>query len=558
MLARVVLTPRAAPADERASLALLGWSQASRTATLGTVQGTLRRVAWLGLTTGALGLTPIASVARAAPPDAVLDAGARNPVASDAGDAGPAAIDAGLRASEPRGVPAATRAEPSEPLAPAPIVAPLPSVEPDPALAPVIEGRDPALAAQPVPPAERPAVVIRTILGLLALMVLAYLGGDKRVLAWERRLGISQVITAGFPFVLLGMLARSNNVGILSDAILAELSPLLRLGLGWIGFVAGIRFDTRMFQGLPARTLRIVSLSTLFPFAFLVGACAALLFAFSGQRVTFGDPVFLRDALILGTAGAMTAVSSTRAFQRESKSVIARVIRLEELAGVIGLLFVAAFFRPESASWQMPGTAWVLLTIGLGATAGLLIYAILQRQTEGADFLVLTLGSISFAAGAASYLLLSSVVVAFIAGVLLANFPGGYHERLREMLFRLERPILLLSLVIVGALWRVDDWRGWVLMPVFMALRLAGKWLGTTLALRHAELELGVDERRALALPPLGPLAIAIVTNALLLYPGGSISLIVSAVIGGGMLTEVFVQLLARWRARLALEPRSS
>src|SRR5690606_11374254 len=125
--------------------------------------------------------------------------------------------------------------------------------------------------------------------------------------------------------------------------------------------------------------------------------------------------------------------------------------------------------------------------------------------------------------------------------------------RLREILFRLERPIYLLSLVIVGALWQVSDWRGWVLMPVFMALRLAGKRLGTRLALGDAELELAEDERRAIATPPLGPLAIAIVTNALLLYPGGSISLIVSAVIGGGVLTEVFLQLASRRRARLAL-----
>jgi hypothetical protein len=492
------------------------------------------------------------SAARAAPDAGSGDAGA------GALDAGAIAPDAGASSGP---APARTGGEkaPLERVARAPIVAPLPAVELDPSLAPVIEGRDPAAAAVPVAPAERPGVVIRTIVGLLALMVLAYLGGHRRVLAWEKRLGISQVITAGFPFVVLGMLGRSSSVGILSDSILAELGPLLRLGLGWIGFVAGIRFDTRMFQGLPPGTVRIVALTTLFPFAFLVGASATLLFLFSEQPFEPGDPVFLRDALILGTAGAMAAVTSTRSLSRNgSKTVLSRVIRLEELAGVIGLLFVAAFFRPQGASWQMPGTAWILLTIGLGATAGLLVYAILQRQAENADFLVLTLGSISFAAGAASSLLLSSVVVAFIAGVLLANFPGVYHERLREMLFRLERPIYLLSLVIVGALWRVDDWRGWVLMPVFMALRLAGKWLGTALAASYGGLALDADERRAIAMPPLGPLAIAIVTNALLLYPGGSISLIVSAVIGGGVLTELFLQLLSRRRSRLSLAPGSS
>jgi hypothetical protein len=160
------------------------------------------------------------------------------------------------------------------------------------------------------------------------------------------------------------------------------------------------------------------------------------------------------------------------------------------------------------------------------------------------------LGSISFAAGAAGYLLLSSVVVAFIAGVLLANFPGTYHARLREMLLGLERPIYLLSLLIVGALWQVTDWRGWVLMPVFMITRLVGKWLAAELAHTRTALPLSIDERRMLALSPLGPLAIAIVINAQLLYPGGSISLIVSAVIGGGVLTETFLQLENRRRRR--------
>jgi Kef-type K+ transport system membrane component KefB len=336
--------------------------------------------------------------------------------------------------------------------------------------------------------------------------------------------------------------------------VLAEISPLLRLGLGWIGFVVGFRFDTRLFQGLPPGTARLVSLSTALPFACVVGGSGLVLYLLAGDftALSLQDPVFLRDALILGTAGAMTARTATRLIQPADSSslvTVARIIRLEELAGIIGLAIVAAFFRPQGAavSWQIPGTAWLLLTVGLGAATGLLIYAILQRRSEGADFLVLTLGSISFAAGAAGYLLLSSVVVAFIAGVLLANFPGDYHERLREILLRVERPVYLLSLVIVGALWQVDDWRGWLLMPIFATMRLGGKWLAAYLAGRIG-LQIGAEEREALALSPIGALAIAIVVNSQLLYPGGSISLIVSAVIGGSILTEVLLQFLSRKR----------
>jgi hypothetical protein len=425
----------------------------------------------------------------------------------------------------------------------------LPPVEPHPAVAPVFEreGEEEQPKASAVSKSERPGIVIKTLVGLLILLVLAYLGGHARALRWEQQLGISQVITAGFPFILLGMIARQPSVGILTDSVLRELSPILRIGLGSIGLIAGFRFDTRLFQKVPSGTATVALLSTVVPAAAVVGVVAPVLLVFSNDLSTgsLRDPVFLRDALILAAAGAMTARS---ALKRPDLGVAAHVIRLEAITGVAGVAAVAAFFRPQAAgvTWQLPGMGWLLITIGLGTALGLLFYAILQAARGTTDFLVVTLGSLSFAAGAAGYLSLSSVAVAFVAGVMLVNFPGTYHERLRDLLRRIERPIYLLSLFVIGALWQVDDWRGWALMPLFMAARLAGKWLASVAVIRHSGLPVTPREGRLLAVSPIGALAVAIVVNAQLLYPGGSISLIVSAVVGGGVLTEIFVQLANR------------
>ena len=46
---------------------------------------------------------------------------------------------------------------------------------------------------------------IKVIGGLVALLVLAYLGGHRRVVRFQERLGIRGVITAGFAFVALGL-----------------------------------------------------------------------------------------------------------------------------------------------------------------------------------------------------------------------------------------------------------------------------------------------------------------------------------------------------------------
>jgi len=423
----------------------------------------------------------------------------------------------------------------------------------------------PVSTPDPRPAPDRPATVIKTIIGLLVLMTLAYLGAHPTVRAIEERLGLSQVIAAGFPFVLLGLVARHPAIGVLNDHVLSELGPLLRLGLGWIGFVVGFRFDARLFRNLVPGTGSLVLLSTLLPFTFVVASCAIVLSLVSNSSQSIAQlwPQFVRDAIILGAAAAMTAKTATRLVKStESSGVIGRVIRLEELVGVAGLALVDSYFRPESETmtWHLPGTAWFLLAVGLGVTLGVLIYAMLYRaareQMAGSEFLVLSLGSISFAAGIAGYLHLSSVVVAFVAGALLVNLPGDYHARLRDTLLRLEHPILLLSLVIIGALWRIDDWRGWLLMPVFVFARMAGKWLATSPVLLGREgLRLRLGDRYALGLAPLGTLAIAIVINAQLLHPGTSISPMVSAVLGGGVLTEIFLQWFSRRQGIHTPEP---
>lgn len=397
---------------------------------------------------------------------------------------------------------------------------------------------------------QRPEIVIKTILGLLALVALAYLGGHRRVHAWEEKLRVSQVVTAGFPFVVLGVVARRPSVGIVTEPVLAHMDAILGVALGWIGLVAGFRFDARVVGGLPRGAARAVALATSIPFAFVVGLTGVALLSLSGgiSGPAIRDPAFLRDALVLGTAGAMTAKTSARLLgASESASTLRRIVGIEELAGVVGLAVVAAYFRPHAAvTWQLPGTAWLLLTVGLGATVGMVTCATLQfAEHRRPEFVVLALGSVSFAAGVAGYLHLSPLVVTFIAGAFLANFPASYKARLGSALRRLERPVYLLSLFAIGVLWDVSDWRGWVLMPVFMASRLIGKRVAAVAVARDPALAFGDEEREALAVSPMGPLAIAIVVNAQLLYPGGSVSLIASAVIAGAIMTEVVVQLVS-------------
>jgi Kef-type K+ transport system membrane component KefB len=435
-----------------------------------------------------------------------------------------------------------------------PIVAPEPVAPPAPDTPKPTEIVPKPPERQPITPGE----AIKAILGLLILLTLAYIAGHPRVVRLEQRLRISQVITAGFPFVLFGLAAHSEGVGILSDPILDEIRPILPIGLGWIGFVVGFRFDLRKIENLPDGVGSALLLTTVLPFLAVVGMTSLLFGLLEGVD----DSSFLRDAILLATAGAMTArtvpgLISTRGAEPAIVDRVSRIIKLEEVIAFVALVMVAAFFRPDNelVGWRVPAVGWVFITLGVGTILGGLVFALMRSVHGGTETLVVTLGSIAFAAGMASYLKLSPIVVCFLAGALVSNLPGTWKEQVGTALSRLERPIYLVFLVIAGAYWKVDEWQGWVLMLLFVATRLFSRFIGVRLFTGQHPDALSPVEQRNLAASPMGALSIAIIINAQDLYSGQTLPWIVHAIIGGSLLTEIVVQVFALGRDVATLTP---
>jgi Kef-type K+ transport system membrane component KefB len=424
----------------------------------------------------------------------------------------------------------------------------------------------PALAeatSEPTPPAvPSPSAVIRTLLGLVALLALAYLGGLPRVQRIEERLGIAQVMTSGLPYVLLGLLARSPALNVLNDDTMRSILPLLQFGLGWIGFQTGFSFEASAMDRVARGTGTVVILLTGFPFLAIASASALLLWL-----VGLGpDPLALaRDACLLGLAGALSAPTLERVIGQKMSTralELARAVgHLDDVVGVIALACLAAFLhaRAPGIDWQLPGVGWVFVTFGMAVTIGLVVYAVLRGTDSSAEKISLLLGSVALTAGLAGFLSLSPLVICFLAGVLLRNLPGDDKAQLAESFRRLERPIYLLFLVIVGGLWKIDDWRGWVLLPIFVLARFAGRFLGarTARALPERDRPPALEETqdRDLVTPPMGQLALAFVVTAQTLYESPAVQAVVTAVVGGAVLIEIVVQISAR-RARPHAAPQ--
>jgi hypothetical protein len=110
----------------------------------------------------------------------------------------------------------------------------------------------------------------------------------------------------------------------------------------------------------------------------------------------------------------------------------------------------------------------------------------------------------------------------------------------------MERPIYLLFLLVAGSFWDITAWQGWALMFLFVPARLFGKWLGVRASRHLVPGGLTLNEQRSLIFSPMGALSIAIVVNAQDLYFGAAVPWMVTAVIGGAIVTEIIVQVSGR------------
>jgi hypothetical protein len=156
------------------------------------------------------------------------------------------------------------------------------------------------------------------------------------------------------------------------------------------------------------------------------------------------------------------------------------------------------------------------------------------------------------------FLGISPLVACAIAGALLTNLPHKNLARIKETMLVVERPLYLIFLLVAGALWDPTAWEGWALVPIFVFSRVAGKLLGALVAKATGPEHLPDAGTLGLALSPQSPIAIATIVSYVTLYKpltpaAHALPWLMTACIGGAVLTELTVQTIARVRGGLRL-----
>ncbi len=395
----------------------------------------------------------------------------------------------------------------------------------------------------------------RVVIALALAMALAVLGAHPRVIRWERRFGLTVLATSGFPFLLLGILFR--ELGVLTATVLNDLRPLFEFGLGWVGLTIGTHLDLRRFDRLPPTAAPVIALASLLPMVLAAVACSftlAALGALPGKGL-------IRDGLILMACAAVSAPANLQLLLRRWKAsaqLVLEVTRIDQLAALVVLAFVAIMFRPDRTVtlWHLPRSGWFLMTLGLGALLGIVVYLLVRNVEDEKEQLALLMGAVALASGMAGYLALAVPVVCALAGAVLINFPMRNGERIVRTLRDVERPLYLLFLFILGAAWRPDEWQGWVLGLVFAISRAYGKIVAMRVA-TWFDRDLPDWKPLAVALLPESTIAIVVLFSATAIDGASAnapVRWAVNAVIVGSVLTEIAVQWFQRRERRVVGE----
>ncbi len=448
-----------------------------------------------------------------------------------------------------------------------------------------MDPENPAIPGLPaIPPIPAPLAapspqtgLLRVVLGLAAAFILAIVAAHPLVRRVERRLGLTVLLSSGLPFLAMGFVFRLPSVGVLTDDVVSDLRPALEFGLGWLGFVVGMHFDVRELDTLPPKTGNVVVAESVIPFIAAAIACALVLIGLDPSWGSSGGPGFreqlfaslhrssLRDALALGACAApaapVAAVAIARSSGNAAAALINRVTLLNDVAGVVVIGLICAYFRPTDvlSAWKLPHIAWIFVTLGLGGVLGILTYILVRAARTQPEEMALLLGSIALSAGMSGYLAISPLVTCAIAGALLTNLPHKGMRALKETIAQVERPLYLIFLLVAGALWDPRAWQGWVLALVFVLSRVGGKLMGAHVAKRVGPEDLPDPDTLGLALSAQSPIAIATIVSYVTIYKtaegtNAALPWLMTTCIGGAVLTEIVVQLIARSRGGLSLE----
>lgn len=349
-------------------------------------------------------------------------------------------------------------------------------------------------------------------------------------------------------YLLVGVLIGPSALDLVTHDSLGTLGFLSEVALGLILFSIGSIFEAGHFSRVGRGVIQITLGETLLVFALVSGGMLAL-----GQT--------LPAALLLGVIAMETAPATTLMVLREYDARGPMSDRLLALIALNNMLVLVAFgvvaagltlAAPATDGWLLLGyrATYGLLwstagSVALGILLGLLVDAWAGRAREAGEAMILVMGVVLVAVGAARALGLSPLFATLAVGATVAN-TSHHGEHLLKALGRADPPLYAAFFVLAGAELRLGSLAGvGAAGVVYVALRLVGKVSGARLALRRQDVPEVVRRQLGLCLLSSSSLAIGLTIQVRSAFPSAAAA-VTGIVLAGVLVFEIVGPLLIR------------
>jgi Kef-type K+ transport system membrane component KefB len=291
------------------------------------------------------------------------------------------------------------------------------------------------------------------------LILIAFLGA--RFITKRTSLSpVNYFFFSGFVYIFLGLSLGRSGWDILSSSILTGLTPLVGLGLGWVGFLFGFQLEIKYLKRFPRKYITLSLMQ--FLFVFLSGGFVFILFLklfypqeqvylFYGMGGALGLLLSVNSPTLLNMASRVIP-------QRGNYYYLARfLVSVSGFWGIAGLVLLLSFwhFPFFESELVLKGAAFLLTGTLFPVLLGILFHQLTKKKTSEEQMLVYLLGLVFFVSGAAFYFNLPPLYLSMVLGITFSNLTK-IHEKLYPLLLSTEKPLHIIFLILIGALWDVS------------------------------------------------------------------------------------------------------
>lgn len=360
---------------------------------------------------------------------------------------------------------------------------------------------------------------MQIFLAVLILVALALLATDRRFYRLRRSKMASALLTGGWIAVAAGFLLGEFGLGVISPDLLRETTPLLIVGLGWIGMMVGLQLKREVITAIPAAVRKLTLVDAALSLV-VVGPAAALGVTMWTTAVRSGAehgaelakanawPALFPAAVLL-SAGAIGWSMETRSQRVTGKTELGDKLALVVRYGgaLSAVVAIAAYgiadkfvVRVEQEARFDVGFALAAagLTVLLAVIAAIIgRFALSLAGSDRGQQLAVFLALVTFVAGIAAQTDLSPLFAAMLTGVVLTNLPSEHLDRFQRFILRAEHAVAVFFALLAGLLINPLLHPYAVLLAVAIAVF---RWLG-----KPAAAKLGLRRERLGEPPELPP-----------------------------------------------------